>query len=117
MLPATADAPRVLYLEDIGTKPYQWDRMLLHLRYAGMLEGVTGIVFGDMRQCVAAEQDALLEGAILHALRDFDGPIAIGLRSGHVDTPNVTVPLGVRVRLDLRDAPRLAFLERAVVIS
>ena len=116
MLPATADAPRVLFLEDIGTKPYQWDRMLLHLRYAGMLEHVSGIVFGDMRQCVAAEEDALLEEAILHALRDFAGPIAIGLRSGHVDTPNVTVPLGVRVRLDLTGAekPRLEFLEAAV---
>jgi muramoyltetrapeptide carboxypeptidase len=111
MQPATA--PRVLFLEDIGTKPYQWDRMLLHLRYAGMLEGVCGIVFGDMRQCVRAEQDALLEGAILHALRDFAGPIAIGLRSGHVDGPNVTVPLGVRVRLDLRDEARLEFLEAA----
>jgi muramoyltetrapeptide carboxypeptidase len=55
MLPASADAPRILFLEDIGTKPYQWDRMLLHLRYAGLLEHVTGIVFGDMRQCVAAE--------------------------------------------------------------
>jgi muramoyltetrapeptide carboxypeptidase len=115
MLPAAVGSPRVLYLEDIGTKPYQWDRMLLHLRYAGMLEGVTGIVFGDMRQCVAADQDLLLEAAILHALRDFAGPIAIGLRSGHVDTPNVTVPLGVRVRLDLREADgaRLEFLERA----
>jgi muramoyltetrapeptide carboxypeptidase len=65
------------------------------------------------------EQDALLEGAILHALRDFAGPIAIGLRSGHVNTPNVTVPLGVRVRLDLQeeDRPALEFLESAVVNS
>ena len=113
--PGTPIAPRVLFLEDIGTKPYQWDRMLLHLRYAGMLEQVSGIVFGDMRQCVAAEEDALLEAAILHALRDFAGPIAIGLRSGHVDAPNVTVPLGVRVRLDLREGPKLEFLEKAVV--
>ena len=75
----------ILFLEDIGTKPYQWDRMLLHLRYAGMLEGVRGIVFGDMRQCVSAGEEEFLERAILHALRDFEGPIAIGLRSGHVD--------------------------------
>jgi muramoyltetrapeptide carboxypeptidase len=116
-LPAMADAPRVLFLEDIGTKPYQWDRMLLHLRYAGMLENVSGIVFGDMRQCVTPEEDVLLEAALLHALEDFAGPIAIGLRSGHVDTPNVTVPLGVRVRLDLSKAeyPRLEFVESAVV--
>jgi muramoyltetrapeptide carboxypeptidase len=116
MVPATADAPRVLFLEDIGTKPYQWDRMLLHLRYAGMLECVRGIMFGDMRQCVAPEEEPLLEQAILHSLEDFAGPIAIGLRSGHVDTPNITVPLGVRVRLDLREQenPRLEFLEAAV---
>ena len=43
--------------------------------------------------------------------------MAIGLRSGHVDGANVTVPLGVRVRLDLseRDAGRLEFLEGATV--
>ncbi len=117
-MPASADEPRVLFLEDIGTKPYQWDRMLLHLRYAGMLENVSGIVFGDMRQCVAATEEPLLEQAILHALRDFAGPIAIGLRSGHVDSPNVTVPLGVHVRLDLseRENPRMAFLEAAVTV-
>jgi muramoyltetrapeptide carboxypeptidase len=100
---ATAEEPRILFLEDIGTKPYQWDRMLLHLRYAGQLEYVTGIVFGDMRQCVEAKDEALLEAAVLHALRDFTGPIGIGLRSGHVDGANVTLPLGVRVRLELGD--------------
>ncbi|HKO18602.1 MAG TPA: LD-carboxypeptidase [Acidobacteriaceae bacterium] len=116
--PLPAERPRVLFLEDIGTKPYQWDRMLLHLRYAGMLENVTGIVFGDMRQCVAEREQELLEQAILHALRDFRGPIALGLRSGHVDSPNVTVPLGVRVRLGLGDSanPRLEFLEPAVAV-
>ena len=117
-LPATAEEPRVLFLEDIGTKPYQWDRMLLHLRYAGMLEHVSGIVFGDMRQCVAPEQEAAVEQSILHALRDFAGPIAIGLRSGHVDTPNITLPLGVRARLDLTSAenPRLDFVEPSVKV-
>jgi muramoyltetrapeptide carboxypeptidase len=116
MAPASAGESRVLFLEDIGTKPYQWDRMLLHLRYAGMLEGVAGIVFGDMQQCVPPEQESLLEAAILHALEDFAGPIAIGLRSGHVDGANVTLPLGVRVRLDLSDAgePLMEFLEAAV---
>ena len=87
--------------------------MLLHLRYAGMLEHVSGIVFGDMKQCVGPEDEALLEAAILHALRDFAGPIAIGLRSGHVDAPNITLPLGVKVRLDLSGNPRMDFLEGA----
>ena len=117
MLPASQGEPRILFLEDIGVKPYQWDRMLLHLRYAGLLENVSGVVFGDMQQCVAAEENALLEQAILHALRDFAGPIAIGLRSGHVDAANVTLPFGIRARLDLGapDAPRLDFLEAATI--
>ena len=112
------DSASILFLEDIGTKPYQWDRMLLHLRYAGLLEKVTGIVFGDMRQCVADDEADYLDRAILHALRDFDGPIAIGLRSGHVGTANITLPLGISARLDLGEAgnPQMHLLEAAVTV-
>ncbi len=108
----------VLFLEDIGTKPYQWDRMLVHLRYAGLLREATGIVLGDMGQSVAPEQMELLELALLHGLRDFAGPIAIGLRCGHVDGANVTLPLGMRVRLECGDRgeARLHFLEGAVTV-
>ena len=106
----------VLFLEDIGTKPYQWDRMLLHLRYAGMLERVTGILFGDMAKCCEPEEYDLLDETLLHALRDFDGPIGIGLRSGHVAAGNITLPMGVQVRLDLTDTsnPQMHFVEGAV---
>ena len=105
----------VLFVEEVGTKPYQWDRMMLHLRYAGVLDRVTGIVFGDMAQCVDdAKEEALLGQALLHNLRDFAGPIAIGLRSGHVNTPNVTLPLGVPVRLQCGDTATLEILEAAV---
>jgi muramoyltetrapeptide carboxypeptidase len=106
----------ILFLEDIGTKPYQWDRILLHLRYSGRLDGARGIVFGDMAQCVEADEAELLEQAILHSLRDFAGPVAVGLRCGHVSAPNITLPLNVQVRLDLSNAenPQLQFLEAAV---
>ncbi len=90
--------------------------MLLHLRYAGMLEHVTGHRLRRHAAVRRAEQDELLAGAIRHALRDFAGPIAIGLRSGHVDTPNVTLPLGISAHLNLTDpaGPRLTILEPAV---
>jgi muramoyltetrapeptide carboxypeptidase len=106
----------ILFFEDIGTKPYQWDRMLLHLRYSGLLKQVTGIVFGDMRQCIQPEESDYLDQAILHALRDFEGPIAIGLRSGHVGASNVTLPLGIAATLELSEAgnPRMHLLEAAV---
>jgi len=79
---------------------------------------VMGIVFGDMRQCVDSGEAELLEQAILHALRDFKGPIAIGLRSGHVGAANVTLPLGVAASLDFSDTgnPQMHLLEAAVTI-
>jgi len=116
----TPYAPRpfrgVLFLEDIGAKPYQWDRMLVHLRYAGFLEKVTGIIFGDPGQNVAPDQIPFLEAALLHSLRDFAGPIAIGLRCGHVVGANVTLALGTDVRLECDDRahPRLHFIDGAV---
>jgi muramoyltetrapeptide carboxypeptidase len=117
----TPYAPRIsdksiLFLEDIGTKPYQWDRMLLHLRYAGLLDKATGIIFGDMRQCATGQEAEYLDRAILHALRDFDGPIVIGLRCGHVPSSNITLPLGVLAELDLMDPrnPQMHLLEAAV---
>jgi len=92
--------------------------MLLHLRYSGLLEKVTGIVFGDMSQCIPPDENDYLERAILHRLRDFEGPIAIGLRSGHVSALNVTIPLGVAAALDLNEPgnPQIHFLEAAVSI-
>jgi muramoyltetrapeptide carboxypeptidase len=92
--------PYVLFLEDIGVKPYQWDRMLQHLRFAGMMEQVRGVVLGDMSACVEASEMELLEAACLHALRDFDGPVSIGLRSGHVQGGNRSLPLGSWVRMN-----------------
>lgn len=112
---AAETSESILFLEDIGTKPYQWDRILLHLRWAGRLDSVRGIVFGDMKQCVGPEDMQLLEDAIQHSLRDFAGPVAIGLRSGHVSEPNISMPLGVQCALDCQGEPELTFLESAVV--
>ena len=86
--------PSILFLEDINTRPYQWDRMLQHLRFAGMLQNVRGIVFGDATSNLQPPELPLLEAACLHALRDFNGPIAIGLQSGHVNHHNRSIPLG-----------------------
>jgi muramoyltetrapeptide carboxypeptidase len=93
------DEPCVLFLEDIGTKPYQWDRMLQHLRAAGMLKHVRGIVLGDMTANVNPDEMELLEAACMHALEEFVGPVAIGLRCGHVVGQNRSLPLGAWVRM------------------
>jgi muramoyltetrapeptide carboxypeptidase len=106
---------KLLFLEDIGAKPYQVDRMLWQLRNAGKLEGVSGIVFGEMLDCVSpGAAPELLEQAILSALAGFEGPIAIGLRSGHVSRSNVTLTFGVQAELKAGDETQLTLLEPAV---
>jgi muramoyltetrapeptide carboxypeptidase len=91
---------KLLFLEDLGEKPYQIDRMLRHLKLAGKFEGVTGIVFGEMLDCASPGAPAdLIERVILTVLDWFSGPIAYGLRSGHVSRSNVTLPFGVEAEL------------------
>jgi muramoyltetrapeptide carboxypeptidase len=93
------DEPTILFLEDIGTKPYQWDRMLQHLHFAGAMAHVKGVVFGDSQANVPPGELPLLETACLHGLREFRGPVAMGLRSGHVEAGNRSLPLGAWVRM------------------
>jgi muramoyltetrapeptide carboxypeptidase len=106
---------KLLFLEDVSAKPYQIDRMLWQLQQAGKLEGVRGIVFGEMLHCTSpgAPPD-LLDEAILNALDDFDGPIAIGLRCGHVSRQHVTLTLGVEAELTVGREAQLHLLEPAV---
>ena len=84
-------------------------------RDAGCLDRVTGIVFGQMRGCHAGETSSFtLQDVVQEALGGFDGPVAWGLVSGHVDGPFVTLPLGVRARLACGGEGLLA-VEEAVV--
>lgn len=108
---------KLLFLEDVAAKPYQIDRMLRQMVLAGKFDGVSGFVFGEMLECMSpGAGPELLEQVILRVLDWFDGPIAIGLRSGHVSHGNVTLPLGVRAELILEGEPVLRYLEPAVQI-
>jgi muramoyltetrapeptide carboxypeptidase len=105
---------KLLFLEDRDVKPYQLDRLLRQLVLAGKFDGVKGIIFGEMLDCVApGQQPGLLDEVILRVLDWFQGPIATGLRSGHVSRRNVTLAFGIEAELHLERAPVLSFLERA----
>jgi muramoyltetrapeptide carboxypeptidase len=109
---------KLLFLEDVGAKPYQIDRMLRQMVLAGKFDGVTGFIFGEMLECISpGTGPELLEQVILRVLDWFDGPIAIGLRSGHVSRGNVTLPFGIQAELILEDEPLLRYLEPAVQVD
>jgi muramoyltetrapeptide carboxypeptidase len=90
----------ILFIEDMAEKPYQIDRMLRQLKLAGKFEGVRGIVFGEMLECLQnKDQDYTLEEVVSRVIGDLGVPVAYGLRSGHVSRRNITLPLGVRAAL------------------
>lgn len=106
----------LLFFEDVDEPPYRIDRMLWQLRRSGALDGVRGLVFGDMKGCSPPlRADWALEDVLLHALADLDVPVALGLSSGHSAAPNLTLPLGVRARLECGETARFSVLEPAVV--
>jgi len=105
--------PTVLFVEDIGEKPYKIERMFEQWRQAGKLTNVTGIVFGEMLECQQPAASYELEQVVLRMLADFAGPVAFGLRSGHVRSRNVTLPLGVQARLECADGAALTFQQAA----
>ena len=52
-------AGRLLFLEDVNEKPYRIDRMLTQLRQAGKLDGVAGVIVGEMAGCVSGPSEAV----------------------------------------------------------
>lgn len=102
---------RLLFLEDVNEKPYRIDRMLTHLRQAGVLDGVAGVIFGEMAGCSAGEDERVsVRDVIAEAFASAPYPVAFGLPSGH-GTGTLTLPLGVRARLA---GERLTLLESPV---
>jgi muramoyltetrapeptide carboxypeptidase len=106
----------ILFMEDIAAKPFQIDRMLMQLKLAGKLKDVRGIVFGEMLDCrQSPTQDYTLEEIVLRVIGDLGIPVAFGLRSGHVSHANITLPFGIRARLEVGREVRLKILESATV--
>lgn len=106
----------ILFVEDVATKPYQIDRMLMQLKLAGKLNDVKGLIFGEMRDCFqTANQGYTLEEVVLRIVGDLDIPVAYGVRSGHVTSGNITLPIGVECHLEVSGTRvSLKMLESAV---
>jgi muramoyltetrapeptide carboxypeptidase len=105
---------RILFLEDIDAKPYQVDRMMMQLKLGGKLEKIHGIIFGEMMGCLpSSDQPFRLQDILFDILKDYHFPILFGVPSGHARQGMLTLPFGIRVRMDA-EARSLEFLEGAV---
>jgi muramoyltetrapeptide carboxypeptidase len=108
----------ILFIEDVGEKPFRIDRMLMQLHLAGKLKGVRGFIFGEMLDCrPPVGETYTLQQVILRVLRDYQAPVIYGVKSGHVSSNNITLPIGVKAELTASgEGVALKILEPATII-
>ena len=106
----------ILILEDRAMKPYQIDRVLMHLKHAGKFSKVRGLLLGDFPDCdppVAGSPS--VRAVCARILSPLGIPIVYGAPIGHTERAMLTIPLGVRARLNAEASGTLEILEPAVV--
>jgi muramoyltetrapeptide carboxypeptidase len=90
----TRDA--ILFLEETYDPMSFADERLVHLRAAGLLKHVKGVVFGHLNLDRSEEDE--FEDFLLDLVNDLDVPILMDFPAGH-EVPNLTLPLGTEVEL------------------
>ncbi len=103
----------ILFIDEVGERPYRLRRQLVQLLSAGRLNAVAAVVFGQLPRCDEPDGAATARGVVEACMADFAGPVLFGFPSGHSTTPLVSVPFGVDVRVVATGTPCLVFEEAA----
>jgi len=104
-------AGKLFFLEDVGERPYRIERMLTHLKMAGKMERLAGLVFGDFIQC-DGEGPRDVPQIIAELFHKAPYPVVMGIPAGH-GQENLTLPFGVKMALD-GNAGTLSLIEAPV---
>lgn len=86
----------ILFIEDVSEAPYRIDRMLSHLKLAGLLDGVAGVMAGSFENC---GDIGLIHEILLDIFESDSVPVLAGVDAGHGVTNRAFV-MGGRVILD-----------------
>ena len=103
----------ILFIEDIGEDVYRVDRMLTQLKNAGILNQLSGFVFGQCTRCSIGDEPSL---TLMQVLQEHISPLNIpawyGSMIGHI-RDKFTLPIGIKVEIDA-NAGIIKMLEAAV---
>lgn len=104
----------ILFLDEVGERPYRLQRLLMQLRLAEVLSGAAAIIVGQLPECDEQGGRLTARSIIEEFFQGFSGPILYGFPSGHTTTPLVSLPFGVQARVvATKDRARLAIEEAA----
>lgn len=105
----------ILFLEDLDEYLYSFERMLVQMRTAGMLDNIAGLIIGELHefkdQNVAFERNT--DEIVMDICGDLEIPIVSNFPCGH-GTYQATLPISIPVELYAKQQPYLTLLEPAV---
>ena len=88
---------KILFFEEVEESCYRIHRTLWHLKLAGKLDNVSGIVIGKLTP-VSCESEEYLRQACFDVLKDVNVPIIYNVHAGHIKNP-LTLPIGADVSI------------------
>jgi muramoyltetrapeptide carboxypeptidase len=88
----------ILFLEDVGERPYRVDRTLTTLITGGHLDDVRGVVLGEFTDCLPGQDGVCVEDVLRDTLAPLRIPVAAGFLIGH-GLANVPLHFGARAEL------------------
>ncbi len=106
---------KILFLEETGEEPYRVDRMLTQLKLAGVLNAISGFIFGKCVKCEAEEPDKAftLSQVLEQHIKPLGIPAYYGAMIGHIAN-KYTIPIGISAEMNATTG-ELKLLESAVL--
>jgi muramoyltetrapeptide carboxypeptidase len=90
---------RVLFIEDVGERPYRVDRVLTSMKQAGLFEGLAGLVIGAFTEGEPGADGVTTEEVIAGHFSAAPFPVLTGFPAGHIDE-NEAIPFGATARIE-----------------
>jgi muramoyltetrapeptide carboxypeptidase len=105
---------KILFIEDVGERPYRLDRMFVQLKQSLNLKELAGIALGVFADCDAPDDKSqTLIDIVKDQLGNLGIPVIYGLSFGHI-RDQFTLPVGIEAEMNTENAT-IAFLETGVL--
>lgn len=90
---------KILFLEDVEEDVYRLNRMLLQLKYSGILDDAAGLLFGGFTDCPNGYNAEYGSAELLKEFfADYEKPVYYDLSVGHIRR-NAAIPMGANCRM------------------
>lgn len=93
---------KILVIEEIEEYLYKMDRMIIHLKRAGKLKNLAGLLVGHMTNILDSELrfGETVEDIVRHHTQEYSFPVAFRFPTGH-ENPNLAWVHGGRAQLEV----------------